>query len=1117
MGLQVQEQEIVASPMNLAGQPRANEDGASTSSAALLAPDHWPDILHRPFRAIVIGWDRTLAGASADDVAALADTLRTLLRLGVWVVLVTGQDLAPITRLLSGHIPPRDRRHLLICAEHGAVVYGFGGRGGPVRRWRRVPTPSEARALDELAVALGAALTDRIGCETSISSQGSVGRRIVLHLTLDGGRPTSVSDLDRLQVADRQLQRRGLEGGLREVAVLAERYARQVGIPEVRVSVEGTSVVVALLDERDALGWIRRAVLEPQAVTPDAVLIVGAAFGPRAGLPGRDERLRASLEGAVVVSVGAEPNEVPAGLHRLGGGSRCLRALLSEQARRQQELAERRVDGAGGATGWRELRLDTLLQPPSAPEWRLEQPGYIPALEHEVESRLAVGNGFLGVRASLELPTLASHPRTFVAGLFDMLDRDPPIPALVPAPDWMRLKLLTDDQPLAFENGVEVDGGRVLDFRRGLVVSEWRFRRGADHIIRLRTLRFVSLAQRALAGQIVQVTADRLTHVELQALVAPLDGLELERADAQLSLWRTPRLRRRLAVAMDARLDVDGQNPRLPRPYGDQRAVWGWSAAPGHPGTMTRLVTMARADQDDPAPRALAELAQARRLGPLRSLQRHVQAWAERWKVSDVVLEGDTPAQRSLRFAVYHLNSWGNPEDERISIGARGLTGEAYLGHVFWDTEIFLLPFYIFTWPAAARALLMYRYHTLPAAREKAARMGYRGALYAWESADTGEEVTPAYVVGPGGETIHILCGTQEQHISADVAYGVWQYWQATGDDEFFLRAGAEILLETARFWSSRAVLEADGRYHIRGVIGPDEYHETVDDNAYTNGLARWNLARGLEVIELLERRWPRRWAELREQLDLRPEERAHWAKVADRLELRRDPRTGVLEQFAGYFGLEPIDLRAYANRTAPMDVLLGRERIQGSQVIKQADVVMLLALLWEEFSPAAREANFRYYEPRCGHGSSLSPATHALVAARLGDLELAWRYFHQAASIDLDDTMGSAGLGIHSAALGGLWQAVVMGFAGMELCPDGLRFEPRLPPAWQRLQFPVQWRGRLLRVDVQREAGTVTVSLERGQPMRVYIGAVELLLRAGTAATCRFPAADPRREEVSA
>ena len=335
------------------------------------------------------------------------------------------------------------------------------------------------------------------------------------------------------------------------------------------------------------------------------------------------------------------------------------------------------------------------------------------------------------------------------------------------------------------------------------------------------------------------------------------------------------------------------------------------------------------------------------------AIAEHRDAWLARWKASDLRVEGDPAAQRALRFAIYHLSSAANPDDDRVSIGARGLTGAAYKGHVFWDTDIFMLPFFILTYPEAARALVMYRYHTLSGARAKAARLGYRGALYAWESADTGEEMTPPFVVAPDGEIVRILTGEQEHHISADVAFGVWKYWEATGDERFLVDAGAEILIETARFWASRAEREEDGRYHIRGVIGPDEYHETVDDNAYTNGLAQWNLEIGEGSYEARSaQRWPEQWRALSRRLGLEAEEPRRWLQVARELYTGFDERTGLFEQFRGYFGLEDIDLAAFAPRTAPMDVLLGRERIQRSKIIKQADVVMLLHLLWERLPP---------------------------------------------------------------------------------------------------------------------------------------------------------------------
>jgi kojibiose phosphorylase len=438
-----------------------------------------------------------------------------------------------------------------------------------------------------------------------------------------------------------------------------------------------------------------------------------------------------------------------------------------------------------------------------------------------------------------------------------------------------------------------------------------------------------------------------------------------------------------------------------------------------------------------------------------------------------------------------------------VSVGARALTGDIYKGHVFWDTEIFLLPFYTFTWPAAARAMLMYRYHTLPAARTKAESLGYRGALYAWESADTGEETTPPFALGPQRQIIPIHNGVREHHISADIAYAIWQYWQATRDTSFLLEAGAEILLETARFWASRAQLEDDGRYHIRGVIGPDEYHDDVDDNAYTNVMAAFNIECALKIARLLKQRQRDRWESLRARLTLDAEEMAHWGEVQARLITGLNPETGLFEQFAGFFSLENIDLKAFTGRTAPMDVVLGPERTRLSQVVKQADVIMLLILLGHRYEPRIHETNFDYYEPRTGHGSSLSPPAHAVLAARLGRVELAKQLFDETAAIDLDDTMGNAAGGVHIGALGGLWQAAILGFAGLQLENVGIRLEPHLPPSWRRMSFPVQWRRRRVRVRIEIEPLRLNVTLERGQPMSIHVGELRHQLTRGEIWKC--------------
>jgi trehalose/maltose hydrolase-like predicted phosphorylase len=748
-------------------------------------------------------------------------------------------------------------------------------------------------------------------------------------------------------------------------------------------------------------------------------------------------------------------------------------------------------------TAWRERRLD----PPAAPSWSFYEHRYDPSRESGVESRFAISNGFLGVRASraisrgpmwvswLHTLNWASSPRTYVAGLFDTPNTEPPVPALVPAPDWLRLRLLLAGELLLIRTGKLLTHRRVLDVRRGLLLTEWHQQSEADHVVRVRSLRLVSMATRAIGLQVLEMTIDgQPIDVAFEAVLESTGpALDVERLDPDVSTWRTTS-GKWLSVAHDAGFAINGEQVEADVQEPLKRS-WAWRSNPGDYALFWRTVAFARGDEGalEPAVHVQVALEHARTVGWRRLLADHEAAWAARWADSDIELDGDDEAQKALRFAVYHLLSAANPDDERVSIGARALTGDSYLGHVFWDTEIYLLPFYTLTWPEAARALLMYRYHTLPGARAKAERLGYRGALYAWESADTGEETTPEGVIDMNGNVVPVLCGTQEQHISADVAYAVWQYWRATGDDQFLLDGGAEVILDTARFWASRAALEDDDRYHIRGVIGPDEYHEHIDDNAYTNVLARWNIERGLAVLAMLAERWPDVRRSLIEKLNLRDEELESWREVAAKLITGFDAQTGIFEQFAGFFGLEHIDLTTFKGRTVPMDVILGRERTQASQVVKQADVVALLALLWDAFPAETRIANFEYYEPRCGHGSSLSRGMHALVAARLGRLEGAMRHFRETAATDLTDTaMGSAG-GIHIASMGALWQAAVFGFAGLILRDDGLRFDPHLPPEWRSLSFRLRWRGRRLRVRL--EAASLQATLEEGDPLDLYVG----------------------------
>src|SRR5687767_2254970 len=743
-------------------------------------------------------------------------------------------------------------------------------------------------------------------------------------------------------------------------------------------------------------------------------------------------------------------------------------------------------DGGGGDS----------IAPTSDTDWCVVEEGFSPAREPQLESSLTVANGYLGTRGSLSERSSVTSLATFLAGAFVTNPEAGSVPELVVIPDWTHVQISVEGTALSLETGNWVEHRRILDFRQGILWREGVQRDTAGRLTHLRSLRLASLHDRRLLLQTTVITAESYAgRLEIEA-----------RVEAQAQKWlqwtlmpsTTPNdpivmqttVGSGMTIALVVASQLNGSHAARPERTvecrnGGLAERWIAEVSMGESLVVTQIASIhASRKTVQLASAARKHLKEAAKQGSTSVIREHAERWRDRWKEADIEVIGDPEAQRALRFAIYHLISAANPEDEWSSVAARALTGETYKGHVFWDTEIYLLPFYTFTNPATARALLMYRYHTLPAARNKARALGYQGALYAWESTDSGEETTPDTTVTPAGELVRILTGDQEHHISADIAYAIWQYWQATEDESFFLEAGAEMLIETARFWASRSEPDADGRYHIRQVIGPDEYHETVDDDAYTNVMAQWNLRRGADVVALLQARWPHEWARVTEGFGLRREEPEIWLRIAASLETGRDVRTGLFEQFHGYFHLEDVS----KHRVSATDVWEDRAWLQRSQAVKQADVVAMSALLWDQFPRDIHDVNFRYYEPRTAHGSSLSAAFHALVAARLGHMTEAGEYFKRAAAIDLANDLGNVAGGVHIGALGGLWQAAVLGMAGMRLRDKGLAFDPHVPKGWQRLSFSIQWRRRQLSVIVGQNPVCMELHLAGEVPMEIEI-----------------------------
>ena len=458
---------------------------------------------------------------------------------------------------------------------------------------------------------------------------------------------------------------------------------------------------------------------------------------------------------------------------------------------------------------------------------------------------------------------------------------------------------------------------------------------------------------------------------------------------------------------------------------------------------------------------ALLALRRARGHGFERLYTGQRASWGRRWDECQITIGGDPELERAVRFSMFGLMA-GAADEGETAVGARGLSGPGYRGHVFWDTEVYTLPFFAATHPATAKAMLRYRLNRLEAARANAAGSRRRGARFPWESTRSGSDVTPPKARQADGTPVPIRTGSHEEHIAADVAWAAECYLSWTGDTEF-LPDACVLFVETARYWASRIRLDRKGHGHIYGVIGPDEYHEPVDDSTYTNVMARWNLRRGVRAARELP------------GADVPLAEQEEWLALADCIVDGFDPETGIYEEFAGYYGLEPLLAAELAERPFNADQVVGFQRMKNSQLVKQADVLLLHQLVPEEVAPGSLEANLDYYEPRTSHGSSLSPAMHALLLARVGRLEQAESYLKTAAGFDLENRNGTSGAGQHTATQGSVWQALAFGFAGLRPGGDCLEIDPHVPEHWQALGLGFRFRGAS--VSLQLEPGRVVAS----------------------------------------
>ena len=716
--------------------------------------------------------------------------------------------------------------------------------------------------------------------------------------------------------------------------------------------------------------------------------------------------------------------------------------------------------------------------------WSIRETAFDPRKQRQLETLLTVGNGYLGTRGTLEEGYPGDLPATLIAGLYD----DAPLvyTELVPAPNWTACQITVAGEPFSLTRGEILFHERTLNLRDGILHRRVRWRSPNGRTIELVSERWASMDNPHLSALRLLITAlDFEGEIGLQAeingvaespgIIPPTEvghchwtWIEEGHPHPQQAFLhlQTKGSKTEIGATAHVTLEWPQEAKYTPCPCLRQPAVTTrFTLQRGETAVITKLVSLYTShDVLDPVQEALKEINEAAKVEYSSLLSTHQKRWEKLWEDCDVKIEGDEKAQHAVRTNIYHLLIAAPYHTEWTSIPAKALTGFGYRGHIFWDTDVFMLPFFAFTQPEVARNILLYRYHTLPGAREKAQQAGYAGAMYPWESAEKGREVTPRWALSADGTPTRILCGDLEHHITADVAYGLWSYWRATGDEVFMRDYGIEILLETAAFWASRAEYNpSENRYEIRDVMGPDEYHARVDNNAFTNRMAVWNIETALTGLDWLKKRFPEKAAELTKRLGLTEEKIDHFKEVAVRMYVPHDSASGLIEQFPGFFKLRDPDLTAMRTSRKSAQALLGEKEVQRTQIIKQPDVLMLLYLLRDSYNERILRANWDYYEPRTDHdfGSSLGGAIHAALGCEVGETERAYQHFMRAALVDLEDLRGNTGDGIHAASAGGLWQALVFGFAGLRLTPEGPIAYPRLPRHWKRLRFSLRYHGR--------------------------------------------------------
>jgi hypothetical protein len=864
------------------------------------------------------------------------------------------------------------------------------------------------------------------GLEATIISQRLNRRKIDLIPLPEWSDPPKAQIAGLLKAVNQRLKKHGFES-LEELVRLAYSVAVKAGLPDPRVTTDAKHIEVGLTDKSDSARWFM-ADLWARGVDSSLVLVAGDELGFLGGVPGSDWAMAREAASATVLSVGVEPEGVPDGVVWRRGGPAVFLDVLQDQLRRR---LEREVPRTAPSPKWA-LRVEEL----DSSEKK----------ERAHEVRLTIADGRLGTNGAPFARHPTATPYVLVSGTYAGQGQEE---ELLHAPLWNQLPI--DIPP----TGRLV---RELDLRTGVLHQELQADGQSWRALQFSSLDRPGVVAFRLEGPLGSVPVT-------PSLAEPGNGVPVDQGETEDYIWMRAGSGAGAVVAAARNLTTDSSD----RSRLERIAVYERPSG-RRPGAIRRVKNLTSDAYD-------------------KMLARHRAAWARRWRESGIDIEGDPELDRAVQFALFHLMASAGDRGE-AAVGPRGLTGPTYKGHVMWDSDVFVLPVLAATHPRAARAMLEYRMKRLPAARAAAQALERAGSRFPWESAQRGDEVTVTHVHDSKGQTVAIKTGLLEEHIVADVAWAAKCYVDWTGDQDFATGPGARLLGDTARYWASRIRRDRAGVGHIYGVIGPDEYHDAVDDNAYTNVMARWNLREAAAAVA----------SGMSEAGS--SDESHHWMALADCLRDGYDPNTGIYEQFAGFYGLEPLIIRdLFPSRPIAADARLGMKRVAGAQVLKQADVLMLHHLVPDQVATGSLRPNLDFYEPRTAHGSSLSPGVHAAVLARAGEVERALEALRLTARMDLDDLMGSTGGGIHLATMGSLWQALVFGFAGILPSGGALMIDPHLPAAWNRLVLRLRFQGVPLTVSIEpgrvrlEAGGRVKVRVQAGSPQEVGPGMSELPL----------------------